>query len=142
MGDGSLALTRVFHFSAGHRLQNPALSEGENRETYGPCARPHGHNYLVEVTVGGAPDPFSGMAADLNRLEATVKRAILDLVDHRTLDVDVPALAGVVTTGENLAQAFWRMLQAELPSGSVKRVAVVETANNVFEYFGDGEAPR
>lgn len=142
MSDGSLMLTRVFHFSAGHRLQSPELSEEENRETYGVCVRPHGHNYLLEVTVEGVADPLSGMAVDLSRLEATVRRTILDLVDHRTLDVDVPALAGVIATGENLVRAFWRMLQAELPPGRLKRVAVVETANNVFEHFGGGEAPR
>ena len=139
MAPESLTLTRTFHFSAGHRLANPGLSEAENRAIYGPCFRAHGHNYLVEVTVGGVPDPVSGMAADLNRLEATVRRAVLDLVDHRNLDDDVPALEGVITTGENLARAFWGLLGEALPPGSLKRVAVVETANNTFEYFGDGE---
>lgn len=135
--DGLVTLTRVFHFSAAHFLRSPGLSEEENRETYGPCHRLHGHNYLVEVTVGGSPDPLSGMAADLGGLEAAVKRTILDLVDHGALDADVPALSGVITTGENLARVFWRILQAELPPGSLKRVAVVETANNMFEYCGE-----
>lgn len=137
----SLTLTRTFHFSAGHRLASPDLSEAENRATYGPCVRSHGHNYLVEVTVGGALDPVSGMAADLELLEATVKRALLDLVDHRNLDGDVPALERVITTGENLARTFWRMLSEALPPDSLRRVAVVETANNTFEYFGDGGGP-
>ena len=82
------------------------------------------------------------MAADLQELESGVSRAVLDLVDHRTLDADVPALAGVITTGENLARVFWEMLSAALPAGTLRRIALVETANNTFEYYGesaDGE---
>lgn len=144
MGRDSVTLTRTFHFSAGHRLASPALSEEENRGLYGPCFRPHGHNYLLEVTVGGRVDPRTGMAADLAALESAVRRAVLDLVDHRDLDADVPALASLITTGENLARAFWGLLSHALPAGSLRRVAVVETANNTFEYCGeaaDGDDP-
>ncbi len=143
MGPDSVILTRTFHFSAGHRLASPALSEADNRALYGPCFRPHGHNYLVEVTVGGRVDPLTGIAVDLEALESAVRRAVLDLVDHRTLDVDVPELNGIITTGENLARAFWAWLSAVLPARSLRRVAVVETANNTFEYCGeaaDGDA--
>ena len=139
MGHEALTLTRTFHFSAGHRLANPALGPGGNRALYGPCFRPHGHNYLLEVTVGGRIDPRSGMAADLVLLEAAVRRAVLDVVDHRDLNADVPALEGVITTGENLARAFWRLLAPALPAGTLRRVAVVETANNTFEYYGDAD---
>ena len=139
MGRDALTLTRTFHFSAGHQLVNPALGEADNRALYGPCFRPHGHNYLLEVTVGGRIDPRTGMAADLEGLDSSVKRAVLDLVDHRDLNADVPALAGVITTGENLARAFWRLLSPALPRGSLRRVAVVETANNTFEYCGDAD---
>ncbi len=137
MGRNTLTLTRTFHFSAGHQLANPALGAEENRALYGPCFRPHGHNYLLEVTVGGRIDPRTGMAADLVMLESAVRRAVLDLVDHRDLNADVPALAGVITTGENLARAFWRLLAPALPAGALQRVAVVETANNTFEYYGE-----
>lgn len=137
MGPDALTLTRTFHFSAGHQLANPALGEAENRALYGPCFRPHGHNYLLEVTVGGQIDPRTGMAADLEAIESAVRRAVLDLVDHRDLNADVPALAGAITTGENLARAFWRLLAPALPAGRLRRVAVVETANNTFEYYGD-----
>lgn len=136
MGREVVTLTRTFHFSAGHRLANPALGEEENRALYGPCFRPHGHNYLLEVTVGGQVDPVTGMASDLGRLETAVSRAVLDLVDHRDLDADVPALGGIITTGENLARAFWRLLSSSLPPSSLRRIAVVETANNTFECYG------
>ena len=139
MGRDALTLTRTFHFSAGHQLANPALGEAENRALYGPCFRPHGHNYLLEVTVGGQIDPRTGMAADLERLESSVRRAVLDLVDHLDLNADVPALAGVITTGENLARAFWRLVASALPAGALRRVAVVETANNTFEYYGEAD---
>ncbi len=136
MAPDAVTLTRTFHFSAGHRLANPALSEEDNRALYGHCFRAHGHNYLLEVTVGGQVDPVTGMAADLEELGSAVSRAVLELVDHRTLDADVPALSGVITTGENLTRVFWEMLSAAMPAGSLRRIALVETANNTFEYYG------
>ena len=134
-----LSLTRTYHFSAGHRLASAALSEEDNARVYGQCYRPHGHNYLVEVTVAGAMDPRTGMAADLEDLDVTVQRVVLDRVDHYDLSSAVPELEGVVTTGENLARTFWGWLEPALPAGSLRRVAVVETANNVFEYRGPGD---
>jgi 6-pyruvoyltetrahydropterin/6-carboxytetrahydropterin synthase len=129
-------LTRSFHFSAGHRLASGALSDDENARIYGQCFRPHGHNYTVEVTLTGALDPATGMASDLGELDATVARVLLDRVDHYDLSSAVPALDGVITTGENLARTFWSWLAAALPPGRLARVAVVETANNTFEYCG------
>ena len=132
----TVELTRVYHVSAGHRLWNPALSAADNAARYGPCARSHGHNYYVEVTLRGTPDPVTGMAVDLAHIDGTVAREVLDRVDHRTLE-EVPALAGVVTTGEGLARAFWNLLVPALPAGSLVRVGVVETAKNRFEYRGE-----
>jgi 6-pyruvoyltetrahydropterin/6-carboxytetrahydropterin synthase len=128
-------ITRVYHFSAAHRLVNPALSGEDNAALYGPCARVHGHNYYLEVTLVGSPDPRTGMAVDLGPVDRVVQRAVLDAVDHQTLE-QVPALAGVITTGESLARAFWAMLARELPAGTLSRVAVHETAKNQFEYRG------
>jgi len=137
----SFALTRTYHFSAAHRLESPSLSEADNAGVYGQCYRLHGHNYLIEVTVTGTLDPATGMSADLALLDAAVERTVLDRVDHYDLSSTVPALDGVVTTGENLARAFWHWLAPELPAGSLQRVAVIETANNTFEYYG-GEPRR
>jgi 6-pyruvoyltetrahydropterin/6-carboxytetrahydropterin synthase len=131
-----LELTRVYHFSAGHRLANPHLSDEANAALYGPCHRSHGHNYYLEVTVAGTPDPLTGMAIDLGRLDGAVHDRVLDVVDHRTLE-EVPELAGVVTTGEGLARAFWRLLTPAVPAGALRRVAVVETAKNRFHYEGE-----
>jgi 6-pyruvoyltetrahydropterin/6-carboxytetrahydropterin synthase len=131
-----LELTRVYHFSAGHHLADPALSDEANEALYGQCFRPHGHNYYLEVTVAGRPDPLTGMAVDLGVIDRAVRERVLDHVDHRTLE-EVPALAGVVTTGEGLARAFWRLLTTAMPAGVLRRVTVVETAKNRFQYEGE-----
>ena len=133
----TVALTRVYHFSAAHRLQSPHLGLEDNARVYGQCYRTHGHNYYLEVTVEGTPDPVTGMAADLGAVDECVARTVIDRVDHRDLDAAVPALQGVITTGENLARAFWDLLAPGLPS--MVRVAVVETAKNRFEYRGEGD---
>ena len=129
-------LTRVYHFSAGHRLENPALSARANAALYGPCHRPHGHNYYLEVTVAGVPDQLTGMSVDLGQIDGAVTERVLSRVDHRTLE-EVPALAGVVTTGEGLARAFWRLLAPAIPARALRRVTVVETAKNRFQYEGE-----
>ena len=132
----TIELTRVYHFSAAHQLTNPALSREENAALYGACAGVHGHNYYLEVTVGGTPDRVTGMVVDLAQLDEVVQRRLLDQVDHHALEA-APALAGVITTGESLARAFWRPLAAALPTGVLRRVTVVETAKNRFEYRGE-----
>jgi 6-pyruvoyltetrahydropterin/6-carboxytetrahydropterin synthase len=129
-------LTRVYHFSAGHRLHNPALSAEENLRLYGACARPHGHNYYLELTVAGYPDAVTGMVLDLAQLDTVVQGVILERVDHHTLE-EVPELAGVISTGEGLARAFWRLLAGRVAPAELRQVAVVETAKNRFEYRGD-----
>lgn len=131
-----LELTRVYHFSAGHRLENPARSDAANAALYGQCYRPHGHNYYLEVTVAGIPDPLTGMSVDLGVIDGAVNERVLSRVDHRTLE-EVPELAGVVTTGEGLARAFWRLLAPAVPDGALRRVTVVETAKNRFQYEGE-----
>ncbi|PYN60692.1 MAG: 6-pyruvoyl tetrahydrobiopterin synthase [Candidatus Rokuibacteriota bacterium] len=132
----TVELTRVYHFSAAHQLGNPALSVEDNATLYGACAGVHGHNYYLEVTVGGKPDRVTGMVLDLGELDEIVQRRLLDQIDHHSLEA-APVLAGVITTGESLARAFWRPLAAALPAGILRRVTVVETAKNRFEYRGE-----
>jgi 6-pyruvoyltetrahydropterin/6-carboxytetrahydropterin synthase len=131
-----IEITRVYHFSAAHRLESPDLTGEENAALYGACTRPHGHNYYVEVTLAGVPDPLTGMAVDLGHVDATVRSTLLDHVDHHDLDA-APVLTGVITTGEGLARAFWDVLAPVLPPGTLRRVRVVETAKNRFDYRGE-----
>ena len=133
-----IELTRVYHFSAAHRLESNALSADENARRYGQCFRPHGHNYYLEVTMRGEPDPVTGMVIDLGRVDDVVSATVLDHVDHQSLE-EVPRLRGVITTGESLARAFWNLLAPALRPGTLARVAVVETAKNRFEYAGENQ---
>jgi len=132
-------VTRRVHFSAGHRLHNPDLSEAENRETYGLCNNPsgHGHNYDLEVTVAGPVDPATGYVMDLKRLKALLEREVLADVDHANLNLDVDWLRGVVPTTENLAVAIWRRLEAGLAGVELVAVRLWETDRNSVEYRGE-----
>ncbi len=132
-------VTRRLHFSAGHRLHNPTLSEQENRELYGPCNNPsgHGHNYGLEVTLRGEVDPRTGYVYDLKRLKETVQDAVLEDVDHANLNVDVPWLEGVIPTAENLAVMIWQRLEEVTPAGALERVVVWESERNLAEYRGE-----
>src|SRR5512138_2689271 len=98
-------VTRRYRFSASHRLHAPGLGDEENRRVYGKCNNPfgHGHNYVLDVTAQGPLDPATGRAADPAQLDAFVRREILDAMDHRNLNTEVPAFAGSPPTSENLA---------------------------------------
>jgi 6-pyruvoyltetrahydropterin/6-carboxytetrahydropterin synthase len=132
-------VTRRLHFSAGHRLHNPQLSEAENREIYGLCNNPagHGHNYGLEITLRGEVDPETGYVFDLKRLKEVVGETVLADVDHANLNVDVPWLAGVIPTAENIAVHVWRRLAAVLPEGLLESVVVTESERNLVEYRGE-----
>ncbi|MCA9808133.1 MAG: 6-carboxytetrahydropterin synthase [Cyanobacteria bacterium HKST-UBA06] len=106
----TLALTRVYTFSAAHQLWNPELDEAENLRLFGPCTRLHGHNYTLHVTVCGPPNPQTAMVADIRTVDNVVQRVILDAVDHRCLERDVAFLAGQLSTAEQVVQAFAHQL--------------------------------
>ncbi|MDB4947902.1 MAG: 6-pyruvoyl tetrahydrobiopterin synthase [Gemmatimonadetes bacterium] len=131
-------VTRRVHFSAAHRLHNPGLSDEDNRRTFGLCNSPnfHGHNYELDVTVEGEPDPDTGYVVDLGHLRAAAESVIGDL-DHRNLNVDVPWLAGVLPSTENLVVAIWARLAPLVPRGRLVRLVLWETPRNYAEYTGD-----
>ena len=105
-------LTRRYMFSASHRLHSDEMSEEENRTSYGKCNNPngHGHNYTLEVTVKGAVDPKSGFVVDLKQLKDVMSREVLDALDHRFLNKEVPEFFTKIPTTENLAIAIWQRL--------------------------------
>ena len=131
-------LTRREHFSSSHRLFNPKFSDEKNIEVYGKCAWPngHGHNYELEVTVSGEPDPETGMILDLKQLADIMDVEIVEKVDHRHLNHDVDFLRGVIPTAENLATVFWNILRPKIAPGTLHSVRVYETPNNFAEYRG------
>ncbi len=132
-------VTRRVHFCAGHRLHNPDWDDERNRATYGLCNNPngHGHNYDLEVTVEGEVDPGTGYVMDLKKLKDLLGETVLSDLDHANLNVDVPWLAGVVPTTENLALAIWRRLEGRLGAVRLTSVRLWETERNMVEYRGD-----
>ncbi|HET9947739.1 MAG TPA: 6-carboxytetrahydropterin synthase [Longimicrobiales bacterium] len=134
--------TKRLHFSAAHRLHRPEWSDERNLEVFGPCANPnwHGHNYEVDVTVEGPVDPETGFVVDLKRLKELVERHVIDDVDHRNLNTEVPWLDGIIPSTENVAVAIWNRLADRLPEG-VRLVSVLlrETPRNWVEYTGPQE---
>jgi 6-pyruvoyltetrahydropterin/6-carboxytetrahydropterin synthase len=139
MSAPQVEITHVQEFSAAHRLASPELSEAENRELYGPCARDHGHNYVLEVTVRGPLEPRTGMVMDLNRLGRIVGERLIAAVDHRHLNHDVPFLEGTIPTAENVAVAFWRELEPALKGTrgcTLHRIRLHESRTNRIDYYG------
>jgi 6-pyruvoyltetrahydropterin/6-carboxytetrahydropterin synthase len=140
--------SRRYHFSASHRLHVDALSEEENRATFGKCNNPfgHGHNYVVEVTVSGPVDATTGMVVNMSDLDAFAEREVLDLFDHANLNT-LEAFRDRVTTTENVCVEMWSIFarfaeSIDYPQVRLERIAIEETGNNSFEYFGDGAPLR
>lgn len=132
-------VTRRVHFSAAHRLSNPALSDAENERLYGLCSNPnwHGHNYEMDVTVEGEIDPETGYVLDLKRLRDIAETTVVGDLDHRNLNLDVPWLAGTLPSTENLVVAIWNRLAPAIPEGRLVRLVLWETPRNSVEYTGE-----
>jgi 6-pyruvoyltetrahydropterin/6-carboxytetrahydropterin synthase len=129
---------RRYMLSASHRLHTDALSADENRAAYGKCNNPHGHghNYVVEVLVGGAVEPETGMVVDLAALDESVRTKMLDRFDHANLNLDA-VFANCVPTTENLCRTVFGLLKDALPAGELEYVRVEETESNFFQCFGE-----
>jgi 6-pyruvoyltetrahydropterin/6-carboxytetrahydropterin synthase len=135
-----VTLTRRYRFSSSHRLHSPALSEAENARLYGKCNNPfgHGHDYVLDVTVGGPLDEATGRVVDLTALDTLIEEQVLGPFEHRNLNREVPAFAGVVPTTENLAAEIGRRLEgawAAAFNGSgtrLQRIRIEETKRNSF----------
>jgi len=133
-----VTVTRRLRFNAAHRVHNPELSDDENRALFGKCNNPnwHGHNYVLEVSVEGPVDERTGYVMDLAKLKTLVERELIDQVDHRNMNVDVPFMRGVNPTSENIVVACWRVLEPSVTPGRLKRLRLWETENNYVEYEG------
>ena len=131
-------LTRRFRFSASHSLQSPALAEAEAEACYGPCRNVHGHNYLLEVTVRGEPDPRTGFFANVMDLKKLVGEQVADPCEHQYLN-DLPLFAGAATTMENLASRIWQELVGPLSERGMElyEILVAETEDNIVRLRKD-----
>ena len=136
-----MKLTRRYRFCASHRLHAASLSEGDNARIYGKCNNPfgHGHDYVLEVTIAGTPDPQTGLIVPISKLDRLVQEAILRLFAHSNINLDVPQFARLVPTTENLVLVITKLLEqnwkAYLSGFPVRldRVHIQETARNGFE---------
>lgn len=124
-------VTRKAEFSASHICRLPSRTEAENRALFGEGANPngHGHNYVVEVTVEGEPDPVTGMVIDLKRLKEIMEEEIVRPMDHRFLNYEVKPFDTVIPTAENVAGEIWRRLEKRIPGPEIAlaRVRLFET---------------
>ncbi len=133
-------LTRVEHFNAAHKLYNPEWTEQQNIDVFGKCANAnwHGHNYELHVTVKGEPHPQTGFVFNAKELGSIIKEHIVEQIDHRNLNLDVPFMKGRFTSAENLAIAIWEQLEVILNKDGVQLhcVKIQETPRIYVEYFG------
>ena len=135
-----MLITRKVEFSSSHMCRRAELSEEENRRLYGASSNPHGHghNYVLEVSLTGDPDPVTGMVLDLKELKEILLRQVVEPYDHRFLNYEVPPFDHVVPTTENIARDIWRRLEPHVARGGMRlhAVRVYETPDLFVDYFG------
>jgi len=129
---------RRYMLSASHRLHSDALSAGQNSVVYGKCNNPHGHghNYVIQVLVGGPVDSETGMVINMLDLDQSVQKEVLARFDHTNLNLD-PLFVNRVPTTENLCRAVYELLDGKLTPANLVQVRIEETENNFFEYSGE-----
>lgn len=123
-----VSVTRKARFCAGHKYWRSEWTPAKNREVFGACANEngHGHNYTLEVTVTGDIDPMTGMVINLSDLDRLIHEHVINRIDHRNLNVDVPELSGEIPTTEVIAGFAWDALASRLPVGRLEEVRVYE----------------
>lgn len=133
-------LTRAEHFNAAHKLYNPSWTVEKNEQVFGKCANEnwHGHNYELFVTVKGDPDPDTGFVFDVKRLSTIINEQVIEKLDHRNLNIDVPFMKDKMCSTENLAIGIWQQLQPHLPPAvSLHCIKLYETPRIYVEYYGE-----
>ncbi|AEL26583.1 6-pyruvoyl trahydropterin synthase family protein [Cyclobacterium marinum] len=134
---------RKEHFNAAHKLWNPKWSEEKNKSVFGPCSNAnwHGHNFELIVTIKGRPDEDTGFVVDLKQLSNLIRKEVIDKVDHKNLNVDVPFMEGKMASCENLVMEFWKILQPQVDKmvkdGGLYKLTLYETPRNFVEYYGE-----
>jgi len=136
-------VSRKEHFNAAHKLYNPAWTKEKNESVFGPCANEnwHGHNYDLIVTVKGKPDPETGFVIDLKKLSNLIQDEVIEKLDHKNLNLDVPFMKGKMASTEILTKEIWQILAPGISGitnyGQLHSVKLYETPRNFVEYFGE-----
>lgn len=134
-----VTVTRRLRFNAAHRVHNPEFSAEKNVEIFGKCNNPwgHGHNYTLDVSVRGPIDESTGYVIDLGVLRDIVEKHVVDQTDHHHFNHDVPYMAGINPTSENIIVGMWKVLEPVVHPGKLVRLKLIETENNYVEYEGE-----
>jgi 6-pyruvoyltetrahydropterin/6-carboxytetrahydropterin synthase len=132
-------VTRRVHFNAAHRMHNPKWTDEKNAAVFGLCNNPnwHGHNYELEVTCSGTPDPETGYVVDLSKLSQLLEEVLLRQVDHKNLNLDVAFMQGIIPSSENFAIQIWNLLVQHIPENQLHSIRLYETPRNYVEYRGE-----
>jgi 6-pyruvoyltetrahydropterin/6-carboxytetrahydropterin synthase len=136
---GAVRITRAIEFSSSLRLWRSELSEAENRRLFGAQAERHGHNYRLEVSLCGEPDPRTGMLVDLKQVKDVLEREVMARFDHRDLNGDTPYFEKQPASAENLARVIFDLLQRAFP-GLLERVRLYEGPDHWVDVERGGEA--
>jgi len=141
-----MLITRRAEFSSSHVCAQPALSAEQNHALYGAASNPngHGHNYVLEVTLEGDPDPLTGMVFDLKALKEIIHQTVVEPMDHRFLNYEVPPFDRIVPTAENLAAEIWNRLEPHFAGNRARlqNVRLFETEDLYVDYSGDRPGDR
>jgi len=133
-------ITRRENFNAAHKLWNENWSEEKNIKVFGKCSNRnwHGHNFTIFVTVKGVPNPETGFVMNLKDLSDIIKNEVIEPLDHKNLNLDVPFLKGLLASTENVIIKIWEQIEAPISAngGELVKIKLVETENNFVEYFG------
>jgi 6-pyruvoyltetrahydropterin/6-carboxytetrahydropterin synthase len=136
-------ITRRESFNAAHKLWQDAWSEEKNFEVFGKCSNQnwHGHNFTIFVTVKGVPHPETGFVMNLKDLSDIIKEKVIEPLDHKNLNMDVPFLKGLLASTENVVIKIWEQIEQPIKdfAGELVKIKLVETENNYVEYFGGKE---
>tara|TARA_B110000046_G_C12930005_1_gene370999 strand:+ start:128 stop:559 length:432 start_codon:yes stop_codon:yes gene_type:complete len=139
----SIFITRRETFNAAHRLRREDWSDAKNDEIFGKCSNKnwHGHNFELFVTVKGYPNEDTGFVINLKDLGVIIKEHVIEKIDHKNINLDVPFMTGVMSSTENLAIGIWEQMERliEQKGGELVKIKLIETENNYVEYFGGKE---
>ena len=134
-------IKRKEHFCAAHKLWNDKWDAATNKKVFGKCSNEnyHGHNFELEVTVRGEIDPETGFVMNLFDLKQIIREHIIDVVDHKNLNLDIDFMAGKQPTAEIIAYEFWRILAPKVAEhgAELHKIQLAETHNNIIEYYGE-----
>ncbi|HZH87209.1 MAG TPA: 6-carboxytetrahydropterin synthase [Brumimicrobium sp.] len=136
-------ITRREHFNAAHKLWQEEWSDEKNEAVFGKCSNKnwHGHNFNIFVTVKGIPSADTGFVINLKDLSIIMKEYVVEALDHKNLNLDVPFMKGVLASTENLVIKIWEEIDEPIKKagGTLAKIRLEETENNYVEYYGGKE---